>query len=297
MKDARVELINKQGIVLNPKVFSSGNKRAIIFIPGLAQDFEGFIENLASMAEDYNYDFIFSDTQNNMVKKLFKQVYKNQEIHDVLRGACFDRIRNAHFDIDCTLNYFSELYDEIAIVAHCYGCDKIINYLSKTNIKNISSLSLLAPQDVYSIIEDSNEDYINLRQAIKNVKDKQPCKLLRKKLFSFCEVSSGTYLDMMSYPKYYSFPIFSYLSKNNQLKDLNLPIQLIIGEKDRGISHGNIEYSADEYLYRASKFIKAKELSVVDNCSHSFKQNKNELAKVVLSFIERNSKEKGVILK
>lgn len=192
-------------------------------------------------------------------------------------------MRNSLSDIDCFVNFVSSKYEQVVIVAYCFGCDKILNYLQFGKNSKIASVSLVAPQDMFETIYGEDGEKA-LSQAVKNIKDGHACDIIDKKLFSFCDVSSETYFDMIINKKFYQFPIFSNEIITQQDLDLNLPIQLVIGELDRGVGNGKIKYGADDYLNLIAKKIKTKEKMVIPNTSHSFSQRPNTTADKILMF-------------
>lgn len=58
------KLMNRQGVLLKYRLFDNNSNKCILFIPGLAQSYGGFVENLAEKSKEYGFDFIFPTLQN-----------------------------------------------------------------------------------------------------------------------------------------------------------------------------------------------------------------------------------------
>ena len=282
------KIINNQGVILKCKIYNNNGNQCILFIPGLAQSFDNFAESMAIQSKEFGFDFIFPIVQNSGIVRQFKQVYKSGKTVEITRGACFDRLHNSIADIDCLVKYATDTYNRVFLVGYCFGCDKILYYLKHYHNDKVTGLTLVAPQDIYNTIfgKDGN---MFLRQARQNVKSGNQSTLIDKKLFSFCDVSSGTYLDMVVNKDFYQFPVFSESTKKRTKTDLNIPVQLIIGERDRGICNEKTIYAADEYLHIISDMLQVDKHAIIPHATHSFSNSMNEVVDHIMRFAHSNT--------
>ena len=222
-----VETVNNDSVILSGYYSGKRHNKCILYIPGLGASYES--SNIAKNIFKYsnNYDFLCGLNQGSGI---ITELLTNDGFNSIKNGgAVYEDYNNWFSDIDAWISYLDD-YDNIIVVAHSLGCNKIIDYLNKKANSKILRLILLSPQDISYLVR-SNKHSGMLDEALKN-KDNKQNKLLSSLFLGFCYLSTNTFLDFYYNDNINNIP---YLSTNNfdLIKNINCDIDIIIGSNDK----------------------------------------------------------------
>ena len=220
------------GILYSPKEKS---KKTVVHVHGLAGNFyeNRFISYLAKLYTNKGYNFL---TFNNRGHGYFSDLLKwGDKVSFINGGGVYESFEESIFDIEGVINYLkNQGNEEIILQGHSYGCNKIINYYIKKKDKNISKIILLAPCDIVLEIKvcmgDKYDKCIN--QAKDFIKNNKPKKLIDSPLFPIT-FTAETFVN--NWLENTMSDIFRYRLDNDineDLKQIDIPILIEIGEKD-----------------------------------------------------------------
>lgn len=260
-----------------------GNKKCILYIPGLAGNFfeSKFARIFGNLCVERGYDFLFSHNQGSFQIMDFAYLREDGKIKSKTKGSAYEKFEDSKYDIDAWIKYIKTLgYKEIILLCHSMGCNKIVYYLNQYSYKEISNVILLAPQDNVNF---KNLDMHKglLEEAKKNIDLGQPDKLLSKKFLGFCVMSSQTYYDEITNPIINNIPYKTVNGDFTMLKNINLPIFVLIGTDDGG------EQSL-EYMKKVADCCINGKYDVIEDANHNFKNKELETSEKIFDYLENN---------
>jgi hypothetical protein len=200
-----IEVVNSQNVILNGLYSGKNNNRCIIYFSGLGADFSSCLPHKFFNCDDF--DFLFASTQGSSLMK--ELLLSDGSI--ISGGAAYESYDNWFSDLVCWFD-FLDVYDEIFVVAHSLGCNKVIDYMNKVDNSKVKKVFLLAPQDFYYLVNIDKHDGM-LEEALIN-KENGNNNLLSKVFLGFCYLSTNTFLDFYYNNKINNIP---YISSNDFL--------------------------------------------------------------------------------
>ncbi|MDD4282656.1 MAG: alpha/beta hydrolase [Bacilli bacterium] len=276
---SQIEIKTKQNIFLEGYYFENKHKKCIFFIPGMAGEFYklDFAQKIAEISIKNKYDFLAGSTQGSGEIKELK-IDENGKKGTIVKGAAYEKFEDCIYDIDAWLEFLkSKKYDEIIIICHSLGCNKIVHYLNKQANSLIKKLILLAPQDIKFNNLEMHAGL--LEEAIKNINNNESNKLLSKKLLGFCLISSQTYYELINNQNIMNIPYKTNNPDFSKIADIKMPILSIIGTKDGG-------EKSEEYMALISKNCQEGKYHIIKEANHIFKSKEDELSKIIMDFLE-----------
>lgn len=274
-----VEVITKQNIKLSGLLKSGNNKKCILFIPGMSGNFINtyFTRDLMNHCNELGYDFLYSHNQGSF-ESINLPIYKNNKWSSIKKGSAYENFEDSLYDIDAWIKYVSNIYDEIIIIAHSLGCNKIVYYLNNYNSLKIRKLILLGPQDSINF-KDLSIHKGMLEEAENNINKGLNDKLLSKKFLGFNIMSSETYYKEINNKNINNIPYKTNDADYRMINNINIPIYIIIGSLDIG-EKGKI------YMNNLMKNIKYGSYKILNNANHNFKDKEKELCDLILNYLK-----------
>ena len=277
-----VETMTKQNISLFGCLSKKNdNKRCILYIPGLAGNFfeSKFPRTIAKESVEKGYDFLFSHNQGSFQIIGFPFLRDDGKMKSITRGATYERFEDSIFDIEAWLDFLEKSkYKEIVILCHSMGCNKIVYYLSQKNDNRISRVILLAPQDNVNFSElEMHKGLLN--EAIKNINNGEPNKILSKKFLGFCLMSSETYFQEITNKNINNIPYKTIDGDFSLLKTIDKPIYIIIGSDDIGVN-------GKEFMKRTINNCQTAKYDIIVDANHNFKNKESELIKLIFNYLD-----------
>ena len=272
-----VETITEQNIKLSGCLTANNNSKCIMYIPGLSGNFfeTKYTRLLAQTLINNGYDFLFAHNQGSF--QVFEVPFLNKEgkWKSRLRGAAYEKFEDCLYDIGAWIDYLKNLnYNEVTVVAHSMGCNKIVYYLNNYNSSIIKKLILLAPQDNINYNELECHKGL-LEEAKNNIKSGFHDKLLSKKFLGFCLMSSETYYNEITNQTINNIPYKTSNGNFSLLNNINIPIHIIIGSEDIG-------NNGEEYMTLLMKHCKNGSYDILNGANHNFKNKEEELSELIL---------------
>lgn len=257
--------------------FYSGknNNECIIYIHGLGADFESSAlpKSILKKCPNDSIDFLYANTQGSSLMR--EIALTDGKI--INGGAAYENYNNWYQDLDAWFKFLKK-YKKIIVVAHSLGCNKIIDYMHKTQNNKVSKIFLLAPQDINYLVSIKKHDGM-LEEALENKKN---CtnNLISKIFLGYCFLSTNTFLDFYGNKKINNIPYMS-TKDYSIINSVKTPIQIYIGSHDKKIELN--EYLKD--LTRECKNIKYK---IIKDANHNFKSKENALANLIIKEIKKD---------
>lgn len=172
-----------------------------------------------------------------------------------------------------------EGFEEIYLLGASIACNRIVNYLNNFNYpQSIKKVILECPQNLKPQLPSTM-----IEEADELMSENLPNNILTDKFFGYCEVTAKTIYNMVHNKNLDNLP---YLIKGDfsMLKNISLPIRVVIGSQDEGIvchSDKSVNYFMDILKENSNNL----EYTIIDGGRHNFKHKENELADAVLSYI------------
>jgi len=288
-----IKLINKDYIELSARYLPSQNLDTVImYCPGFGGGYGNIGELLSDIAQKNGYGYLFCQFKDSYdVIETVKHL-NNGEVQKEYIGATNSRLYKSIVDFDCFFDFlYSQGYKNIVAVGLCGSASKLTYYLQHNQMANnmVSELILLAPQDFIEVRTSSVHEGLE-QEAIDNVKQGYPNKILSKKFLGYMDISSITYLDV-SLNK--TFNTLSYKTNTDKLKDLRLidgRILFVMGSLDFAIRNEDKNVIL-KYFNSMIKNCKDGKFYIIDNAKHLFKGKEQELAEIIEKFINLRTKE------
>lgn len=268
--------INLKGFLFTSKVKT---KKCVLFIPGLEGNYIecDFIDLLAEVFVDNNYDFLCSHIRSSM--QMFNSQPRLGEKYPILTGATFEKFTDCTLDINAWIDELIALgYLDIYVVSHSYGSNKMIYYLNKVHKYDnyLKKIVLISPIDCVGRNRKRHNYTESINTAQKNIQEGNGKQLM------FCGFFYQTYenfIDFMTNPSVDNFPVFSLGSKKfNDFNNIKIPKILVYGEQE----HRYVEIIND----LIDRKIINSSLYVVKGANHNYIGSEQELAKAVFKLME-----------
>lgn len=264
------------------------NKFAILFIHGFEGDFftSPFISIVSEALKENKYSFLSVQTRGTAGEYDINKT--NGETRKL--GSYYELLAEAYLDIDAWTDFLVEKgYKNIVLMGHSLGTIKAVRYIAEgSNTKHIKRLILLAPFDgIYLLDKYTNGKAL---EYIKEAKD-------RVKEGSGLEFIPSEYMDIkMTYQTYVSWnsqdhfgKMFNFADKSNNfmlLNKINLPVLTVVGNDDELFHPSNFS-QPQEAMDILKLNLKDFEYKILEATGHDFFKKEHELAKCVLTFLDR----------
>lgn len=254
-----------------------------------------FIENyfayiLGKNLEEKGIGFIYGHNRGyNHINDILKKDGKTVRI-----GAMYERFGDCIYDIDAWLNEVKRLgYKEIILFGHSLGCNKIIHYFSKKRPKSVVGVILASPPDMVGLFEkpeyQPNHKQL-LEEAIRNIKEGNPRKLVSGMGWDWYHLSSQTYFDLSERNGLVdNLPVMRNPKEFPELASIDVPILGIMGEYD-DIAIRTLEEDLDLI---ASKAISSPSFtkSFIKGANHTYDRQEEQFSRIVLNWVKEITKE------
>lgn len=255
------------GILYTP---NGESKKTVIHVHGLAGNFyeNRFVSYLAKLYTEKGYNFL---TFNNRGSSYFCDLLKQEnEVSFINGGGAYEHFEDSIFDIDGIIKYLEGIgNEEIILQGHSYGCNKIIHYYHQNKRNDIKKIILLAPCDIVEEIKVFMADKYNycVVQAKQFINENKNNQLIDSPLFPLT-FSANTFLNDWvpdSVSDIFRYRLDNYIHK--ELKDIDIPILIEIGEKDECVLVVNKEKIEN---YFENNLNTAYQINYVSNSPHNY---------------------------
>lgn len=277
--------IELTGVLYSP---INESKKIIIHVHGLAGNFyeNSFIDFQAKtyVKNGYTY-FVFNNRGNGNFTDLIKK--ENNIVSFINGGASFELFEDSYLDIDSAIKHALNLgYEEIILQGHSYGCNKVINYYAKNKLKNIKSIILLAPCDIYAELKISDpkfDDYIEVcKEKLANGNDEE---VVLNNLISSVAFSAKTVVN--DFQENSSADIFRYRNSDytdKQLNNIDLPVLVQIGSDDSA----SLTADKNDVIKYLNNNLKNLKLLFIENANHGYINKEQKMSDNCIKFLAKN---------
>lgn len=277
-----VETMTEQNIKLFGCLSKKNNKRCILYIPGLTGNFfeSKFPREIGKVSVEQGYDFLFSHNQGSFQIIEFPFLREDGKLKSITKGATYENFEDCVYDIDAWLQYLDKLgYEEIVVLGHSMGCNKIVYYLNQKNNSKISKVILLSPQDNVNFSKLDIHKGL-LEEAEENIKNGNSEKILSKKFLGFCFMSSKTYYQEITNKNINNIPYKTLNGDFSLINTIDKPIYIIIGSDDIG-EKGN------EYMKKVIDNCQNAKYDILTDANHNFKNKESELSGLIFEYLNK----------
>lgn len=272
-------------------LYKSGDKAktAYIFIHGFTGDFfaQDFFHTISKEVNAQGHAFILVQTRGTGMHTEFLKKDNTEKYI----GSFYERIEEAHLDISAFISFLkAEGYTKIGLIGHSLGTIKVVRYLFEGEYKNnIEKLILLAPFDKNAFMERKAPGKLKvfLQVAEEKIAAGKGTEIVPLPEYEDYAMSYTTFLSWYNqsdlsfiwdfYKKNYKFPI---------LKQITIPVKVILGDKDIFVDYPEFGVSAESALATIKKFINNCETILLQGSGHTFDGYEERVAEEVAKFTQ-----------
>lgn len=269
-----VEVKTSEKVLLHGFYSGKNNNECIIYIHGLGADFESSVlpKSILEKCNKNSIDFLYANTQGS---SLMREIMTSEGT-TINGGAAYENYNNWYQDLDAWFKFLKK-YKKIIVVAHSLGCNKIIDYMYKTQNNKVSKIFLLAPQDTNYLVNIRKHNGM-LQEALENKKNGNN-NLISKMFLGFCYLSTNTFFDFYENKKINNIPYMS-TKDYSIINSIKTPIKIYIGSNDKKIE-------LNEYFKDLAKKCKNIKYKIIKDANHNFKLKENILANLIINEIKK----------
>lgn len=269
-----VEVKTSEKVLLHGFYSGKNNNECIIYIHGLGADFESSVlpKSILKKCTNNSIDFLYANTQGS---SLMREIMTSEGT-TINGGAAYENYNNWYQDLDAWFKFLKK-YQKIIVVSHSLGCNKIIDYMHKTQNNKVSKIFLLAPQDTNYLVNIRKHNGM-LQEALENKKNGNN-NLISQMFLGFCYLSTNTFLDFYENKKINNIPYMS-TKDYSIINSIKTPIKIYIGSNDKKIE-------LDNYFDKLIKECKNIDYKIIKDANHNFKSKENILANLIINEIKK----------
>lgn len=193
-------------------------------------------------------------------------------------GCMYEIFEECLDDIDLALTIaINKGYKRIFLLGHSYGCNKVIYYYYKKH-PNILEIILASAPDMIGIHQELQPDYKELlKEAKQNIDNKEPTKLLHKKIEDYMYMSSQTYYNWYSdNSNLNNLPVISNPIEWTQFASIDKPILTFSGSLEEDY------YLHLDLLKEKTKNCRSFQTKIIGNTGHTYNNKELETGKLIL---------------
>lgn len=200
-------------------------------------------------------------------------------------GSCSENISDALFDLDAWRSKVLQLgFQNITLIGHCIGCNKIVHYLARTqNLNCIKRLVFLSPLNMKNWL--TTKPYFQDIVKAKGIAQNKQTDLIK---CGFIYKTPASIDDMLNNPVYMNLPNI-YESKFTVYSDytsIQMPMTIIFGEEEhvpQKIQQNFVKYSSLPNLINCFTIPKA---------NHCYEGQEQLLAKTIVRQLKSSIKQR-----
>ncbi len=284
-----IQVTTKDELILNG-LFLAGdkNKEACILIHGFTSDFysHNFYHTIAKGLKENGNALILAQNRGTGMHTEFMTTNSGWRYV----GSFYEKLEESHLDISAFVKFLSEQgYQKINLIGHSLGTIKIIRYLFEGEYaKSIGKLILLAPFDKNVFMEIKAPG--KWQDFVSEAKEK---------------IDRGEGEDVVPVPGYEDFPItyntfyswyqptdlnkiFDFYKKDYQspvLKQIKIPVKVILGEIDEFVNYPNFSETAESALDCLKEQLPVCQVHLVKGAGHTYQGAEEEVSAEVVKFV------------
>lgn len=260
---------------------SNDSKSCCILIPGLGGNYidNSFINVIGETLSSNGINYIACNTRGSFNINYSHSLLSNTKVKEI--GIINEMFNDCIYDIKAWIDLALKLgYDDITLMGHSVGCNKIIYFLDNyNNYQCINDIIFISPIDyVYRMKKKSN--YEKILAEVKN-----NCQSGKQNLivyFDYYYKYSYAMLDLFSNDNLDNFPSSSRNnSKFNSFLKINIPITILYGSYERQV------LESIDIIKEACYNKHTCNIEIINNAGHSFNGSEIDLSNKILSIQKR----------
>lgn len=283
---SKINIRNSENVELEGYYFDAQSNTCALHIPGFGGAFESLPEIIGNFCQRQGIAYLCGLTQGAYPSHEYKKYNQDGSFSIKLGGAMYENFDDSKDDIDAWVKFLlSQGYENIFLVGHSLGCNKVLYYAKENNLQCIKGIILLAPQDFSKIALNPIHTGM-LEEAELNINAGEPLKILTGKFLGFAPISSKTFYNIANNKNQHNF---NYKDKTDDFETLliiNKPIYSLIGSRDPAFDdfvEEEITALFENIVQKYEKFT----YCIIPDGNHTFKSFEDIVANNVCQFIKR----------
>ncbi|HEY4498155.1 MAG TPA: alpha/beta fold hydrolase [Candidatus Paceibacterota bacterium] len=262
---------------------------AVIYVHGMSGNgYENyFLDNLRNLYLESGISFFAFDNRGRGIISSFRKGNRVDEWGEgeKLGGSCFELFEESIHDIQGAINFVkAKGKSKFVLQGHSLGGSKVVNYLLRTEQKDILGALLLAPTDMcaWAEIDPRHEEYLS--RAEKLLSENKPQELVG----SACWLDQ-TPISAQTYPtiskRNTSVDIYSPREDEPLVSRVSVPMIIIYGDQDIGIQ--NINGTIDNWRNEIANIInKNTSVEIIQGANHGFAGHEHQLVEIARRYLQ-----------
>ncbi len=191
-------------------------------------------------------------------------------------GLSFEEFDDCVEDLSAFVDFaIKQGYENIILGGHSLGCNKVIYYLYKNHPSEIKKVVFVSPVDM---IKKTNGELKSIEQIdaylqVINLKDDE---IVPIRYDNYNYYSKKSYLDVKNNKNQNNLPIYQSDKNFEQLQSINLPIYMIMGEKDI-FAFGDTKKHLEVIKNNSNNAV----YDIIRNTGHTFKNKISEFCDLI----------------
>ena len=171
--------VTKDNIRLKGFLYPASKEECCVFVPGLAGNpiDNDFVDVLCCKLSQHGYSALCALNRGSF--QLYTSTIPGTNEKPKKIGSCSENISDALFDLDAWHSKVLQLgFQNITLIGHCIGCNKIVHYLAKTqNLNCIKRLVFLSPLNMKNWLTTKPyfQDIVKAKSQVYTTHHNVPC--------------------------------------------------------------------------------------------------------------------------
>lgn len=264
------------------------DKVCVVFIHGMNGNIDNnfFADVWGELLSRNNISFLFGYTRG---YSLINRIQKRDGTY-LECGTAFEIFEESFYDVSLWVEKVKVMgYEKIVLLGHSLGCNKVINYLFKSN-NFIDGLILASPPDMLGLIKNDyyQKNYEELiKEAEDNIRNNKEDKLLSTMLWEEYFISSKTLINYIQEGSDIdNLPVARNPNNFIQLEKIKIPILAFMGSLD-DIVIRSIEDDLELIKNKALACSNFK-TKIFDGANHLYDGVEEEIGLYLIKWINEN---------
>src|SRR3989338_7124 len=278
-----------QGIHYEPTQKETG----IVFIHGMSgNSIENQFAHIAGeVLSDTGTGFIYAHNRgyNHINDIPTRELAPDGGYKSVRIGAMYERFSECVYDIQAWIDFAADRgYKKLILMGHSLGGPKVIYYLHRNKVNNLSGVILCSPGDMVGLVKkpeyQKNYDRL-LSEARQNFENGNPGTLLSSKIWDWYTLSSQTFVDLFTENgPADNLPLLRNPERFTELESIRVPILETVGEHDDIV----IRSLEEDMAMTKSKAVNCSSLTakIIPGANHVYEGKGKELSAVINEWLK-----------
>lgn len=197
-------------------------------------------------------------------------------------GTAFDRFEDCVHDVQLWIDAARDLgYEEVILMGHSMGCNKVLHYLHQREAADLRGLILLSPPDFAGMAKFDPNFQEMMKEAEENLSRGDGEKLLSAKVWGFLRLSSRTFVDFFqSRDLAATLPVIDRPDTFRMLENIAVPMLAVMGSNDNII----IRSAREDLELLKARATRCPDFScqIIEGANHRYMNRGRELGEEIV---------------